>query len=219
MRNLWLVLWVALAGCTTSQRIPNDILWASASAERRAIFHEVYAQATQSVRSRSAGLQPGSWAVVMDVDDTVLDTSAYDVRLAKQGRHFTLPTWNAWVQENSATLLPGAKEFIDVVIDELQGHVVLVTNREQSQCATTEVNLRAVGVRYDRILCDATGDGDKNPRFQSVIDGTPPLQVIAWIGDNIKDFPGLSQRHTGDPANFGTRYFVLPNPMYGSWQR
>lgn len=219
MRLLWLLPCAVLAGCATTHSIPSEILWASASAERQAIFHEVYAQATGSARSLSANLEPGSWAVVMDVDDTILDTSGYDVRLAKQGERFTLPTWNAWVQENSATLLPGAKEFIDVVIDELHGRVVLVTNREQSQCATTEVNLHAVGIRYDRLLCDATGDGNKNPRFQSVSEGSAPLNVILWIGDNIKDFPGLDQQHTGDPANFGTRYFVLPNPMYGSWKK
>jgi predicted secreted acid phosphatase len=43
------------------------------------------------------------------------------------------------------------------------------------------------------------------------------------VGDNIQDFPKLSQslRDEADAAfgAFGTRYFVLPNPMYGSWER
>ncbi|HEU4486754.1 MAG TPA: HAD family acid phosphatase [Povalibacter sp.] len=216
MRNLWLMVCMVLAGCATT--IPNEILWASTSAERWAIFHEVYAQATTSARSLSAGLQPGSWGVILDVDDTILDTSVYNMDLAKKGKRYTMPTWNAWILEGNAPLLPGAREFIDVVIDELHGHVVLVTNREQSQCPVTEQNLHAVGVRYDRILCKATQDSNKNPRFQSVINGTPPLNVIMWVGDNIQDFPELSQQQIGDPKNFGTRYFALPNPTYGSWQ-
>ncbi|HEY9227752.1 MAG TPA: HAD family acid phosphatase, partial [Gemmatimonadaceae bacterium] len=49
-----------------------------------------------------------------------------------------------------------------------------------------------------------------------------PLTVVAWVGDNILDFPGMSQASRGDAnalAEFGKRYFILPNPMYGSWQQ
>jgi predicted secreted acid phosphatase len=45
----------------------------------------------------------------------------------------------------------------------------------------------------------------------------PPLKVVLWMGDNIRDFPALTQVSAGSPEEFGTRYFVLPNPMYGSW--
>ena len=42
------------------------------------------------------------------------------------------------------------------------------------------------------------------------------------MGDNILDFPGAGQffRNQGDAAfvDFGVRWFILPNPMYGSWQ-
>jgi len=48
------------------------------------------------------------------------------------------------------------------------------------------------------------------------------LDVVAFVGDNILDFPGLSQAAGGDSPSafteFGVRFFVLPNPMYGSWQ-
>ncbi len=52
--------------------------------------------------------------------------------------------------------------------------------------------------------------------------GLPPLEIVAWVGDNIHDFPGGSQELRGaDPrslADFGVRFFLPPNPMYGSWQ-
>ncbi len=42
-----------------------------------------------------------------------------------------------------------------------------------------------------------------------------------WLGDNIHDFPGMTQavRSAGAAAfdAFGDRYFILPNPLYGSW--
>jgi predicted secreted acid phosphatase len=49
--------------------------------------------------------------------------------------------------------------------------------------------------------------------------GNPPLKVLIWVGDNIQDFPNLTQASPGNPGDFGVRYFVLPNPMYGSWQK
>ncbi len=45
---------------------------------------------------------------------------------------------------------------------------------------------------------------------------------MAFVGDNILDFPAQSQKLRGATAAafaaFGTRYFVVPNPMYGSWK-
>jgi predicted secreted acid phosphatase len=78
------------------------------------------------------------------------------------------------------------------------------------------------------MLCRPDGQpSDKNPRFEQVAAGTSPmgggpLEIVAVLGDNILDFPKLSQqiRKQGEPAfaAFGGRFFVLPNPMYGSWQ-
>ena len=71
------------------------------------------------------------------------------------------------------------------------------------------------------------GPSDKNPRFAAVAAGTtkaggPPLDAVAFVGDNILDFPNLSQAAVKKDdtalAPFGIRYFLLPNPMYGSWQ-
>jgi predicted secreted acid phosphatase len=47
--------------------------------------------------------------------------------------------------------------------------------------------------------------------------------VLMFFGDNIQDFPKLSQalRDGGEAgyANFGRTWFLLPNPMYGSWEK
>ena len=75
------------------------------------------------------------------------------------------------------------------------------------------------------LLAKDRNDLDKNTRFRLVEEvgiaaaKLPRLPVLAYVGDNIKDFPYLSQVDIGDPALFGTRYFMLPNPVYGSWQR
>jgi len=131
------------------------------------------------------------------------------------------------VKRREATPLPGAAAFL-ARVRELGGRIAIVTNRLGSECADTEAVFRAHQLPYDAMLCRPDGTpSDKNPRFASVERGpafglTAPVDVVAFVGDNILDFPALSQqiRKAGEPAftEFGVRYFMLPNPMYGSWQ-
>jgi 5'-nucleotidase (lipoprotein e(P4) family) len=199
--------------------LPDSLHWFRDSAEQRALYVETYRAA--AARARSADRASRTWGVILDVDETILDNSDYQKRLAMAGEKFEIRTWNAWIGERKAIALPGAKTFIDTIIDELHGKVVLITNRSQAQCSATEDNLHAQRIRFDRILCDQAGDGDKNGRFKTVVNGdadNPAIDILIWIGDNIQDFPGLSQSAPGDLASFGVQYFALPNPLYGSWQ-
>jgi 5'-nucleotidase (lipoprotein e(P4) family) len=197
--------------------------WFRDSAERTAIYLETFREAAQSARLNSRGLEPWSWGVILDIDETVLDNSEYTKRRVLENHTFDPRSWDAWVQERSAIALPGAKVFVDTVLDALHGQVVLITNRSDAQCAATEDNLNRASLRYSRILCDREGKGDKNGRFRLITAGetgkAAPLNVLIWIGDNIQDFPDLDQKSPGDFGQFGTRYFALPNPMYGSWQQ
>jgi predicted secreted acid phosphatase len=79
------------------------------------------------------------------------------------------------------------------------------------------------------VLCKTDPSNSyKDVRFEAVAAGRapsplPPLRVVMWVGDNIQDFPRLRQdiRTASDSAfaEFGDRFIVLPNPMYGSWER
>ena len=130
------------------------------------------------------------------------------------------------MRREAAPALPGAVDFTDLV-NELDGRVVVVTNRADAVCDETRRNLERVGVEAAAVLCQVGGEGDKNPRFAAVegggVAGLPPLSVVMWVGDNIQDFPDLTQdvRSEGKAAlsAFGNRFWVLQNPMYGSWTR
>jgi 5'-nucleotidase (lipoprotein e(P4) family) len=216
---------LSLAACAptplVTTTLPNSLQWFRDSAEQQASYEEIYRAAAESARLRSSALADNSWGVILDIDETILDNSEYQKRLVLSGRKFDAKSWDAWVREVQGTALPGAREFIDTVLDKLHGQVILVTNRSVSECPATEENLRRVSVRYSRILCNTQRDADKNPRFQQVMAGAPgftPVNVLIWVGDGIEDFPRLTQSNSADPAQFGVRYFVLPNPMYGSWQ-
>jgi 5'-nucleotidase (lipoprotein e(P4) family) len=230
---LALVLTPLTGACATAggaapadRALPAEVHWVRTSAEYHALFLEVYRWAGDAVAEAAARRQPGTWAVILDVDETVLDNSEYQAGRARQGLGFTNESWNEWVREEAATALPGARRFVDDVRSR-GGRVVLVTNRDEVVCDPTRRNLEAVDVRVDLVLCRRPGPSEKESRFRSVEDGTasdafPALEVVAWVGDNIHDFPGGSQAlRNGDPvalAAFGQRYFVLPNPMYGSWE-
>jgi 5'-nucleotidase (lipoprotein e(P4) family) len=199
-------------------------------AEFRAAVIQTYRAAGRELERLAEVLAPGAWAVVLDVDDTVLSNAPFEreVAAAPGGETtFDRTLWNAWVERRAAAPLPGAVAFVERV-RELGGVVALVTNRAHEQCPATEDNLRARGVPYDVILCRPPGsDGEKEPRFERLRAGTaagglPPLEIVMFVGDNIGDFPGLDQGLRRAPEGafeeFGSLYFVVPNPMYGSWE-
>jgi 5'-nucleotidase (lipoprotein e(P4) family) len=208
-------------------RVPEAIHWTRESAEHRALFLQVYRWATAHVEREAAARAPGAWAVVLDADETVIDNSLYQLETAKAGKRFEAATWRAWTARREATPLPGAAAFLSRV-RALGGKIAIVTNRTAAECPDTEAVFRAHGLAYDAMLCKPDGGpSDKDPRFEAVAGGTtpaglPPLDVVAFVGDNIRDFPGQSQALRGQPdeafAAFGARFFVLPNPMYGSWE-
>jgi 5'-nucleotidase (lipoprotein e(P4) family) len=207
--------------------MPLAIHWARNSAEHRAALLQIYRGAGETLAQLVAGRPSGSWAVILDADETVLDNSTYQKERAEIGAGFSAESWNAWVGRASAPALPGAAEFIQRA-HSLGGLVVIVTNRDEPVCEATRANLRSVSITADAVLCHQPGQpGDKNPRFQAVEAGTtpvslPPLTVLMWVGDNIQDFPRLTQSIRTSPdaafADFGRRFVVIPNAMYGSWE-
>jgi 5'-nucleotidase (lipoprotein e(P4) family) len=203
----------------------RDVQWARVSAEHTAIFIETYRSAAARLASLSAGRPAGSWGVILDADETVLDNSDYELARVPFGGSFDAAAWNAWVAEGRAPALPGVVAFTSQV-HQLGGKVVIVSNRSDSGCPATRTNLDRVSVKADLVVCKTDTD-DKNPRFDAVQNGTaapgfPAITVLEWIGDNIQDFQQLSQAIRGQPesafAKFGDTFFALPNPMYGSWQ-
>ncbi len=211
-----------------SDTIPSSVRWFRASAERRALSLQAYRMATAALDRRSAGLAAGTWAVILDADETVIDNSPYQQELGRRRATFDPVTWNEWVMRGVAAALPGATEFTRHV-RERGGRVIIVTNREESQCDATRANLQRAAIATDLVLCKTDPSSSfKDARFEAVERGTPPstlppLRVVMWVGDNIQDFPRLRQdlRTQSDSAfaEFGDRFIVLPNPMYGSWER
>ena len=206
--------------------LPNDIKWVQRSAEYYAATIKTYRDATARVEQQAATRKAGTWAVILDADETVISNLQYQIERIGQG--YSPESWAAWVHRKEAIPLPGAAAFL-ARVRQLGGQIAIVTNRLDSECEDTRAVFRTHQLPFDAMLCRADkAPSDKNPRFESIAMGkTPagqtPLDVVAFVGDNILDFPGLTQaiRQGGDAAfsEFGVRFFLVPNPMYGSWER
>jgi 5'-nucleotidase (lipoprotein e(P4) family) len=176
-------------------------------------------------------------AVIVDLDETVLDNSYFQARLLREGRDYSEPAWQAWMQEAAAPVLPGAREFLDAA--SRAGHrIFYLTNRRcvplesmpGDPCpakAATRRNLLALGL---------PGAGDpqslllrgERPEWSSGDKGVRRAwlaashRIVALAGDDLRDFVDravFDARREELSALFGTRWFLLPNAMYGSWER
>lgn len=226
---------VATAGCATTGPVPDEaatmaavpfqIHWVRNSAEYPALFEQTFRLAGAVLERRVEGREPNSWAVVIDADETLISNSEQS---KQQWLAPDVPfedAWEDWVERRSAPALPGARSFL-LKVRDLGGRIAVVTNRRERHCSQTADNLRAQGLPFDVILCRGESR-DKHPRWASVEAGTasadlPPLEIVMWLGDNIHDFPAGAQDLRFESkeafAKFGEVFFILPNPLYGSWE-
>lgn len=214
---------------TAAEALPNHIRWVRDSAEYAALTIQAYRVATARVEVEGKNRPPGSWGVVVDADDTIINNLPYQIGLATEGARHTPERFTAWVKTQASTPVPGARQFL-ARVRSLGGRIAVVTNRLAIECDDTAAVLGKLGLAFDAVLCRPENDAavaDKNPRFQQVAQGQSaasrvPLHIVLFVGDNIQDFPGGRQSLRADGedafAEFGLNRIVLPNPMYGSWQ-
>ena len=209
--------------------IPGNIRWMQVSAEYVGIAVQTYRLATARVEADARGRATGSWGVVLDADDTVINNLDYQSGLAIDGVTHYPERFTAFVKTFTSTAVPGASTFLSRV-RALGGRIAIVTNRLQIECADTAEMLRRLKLDHDAVICRPEGAGsssDKTPRYRAIAAGQTavsrtPIEILVYVGDNIMDFPDTTQaiRKQGESGygEFGVRWFLLPNPMYGSWQ-
>ena len=171
-------------------------------------------------------------AVIVDVDETVLDNSSYQARLLRAGTGFDQAAWEVWVQEEAATPVPGALEFAKAAA--ARGVTIYyVSNRAQNMAEATVNNLRKVGfpikdnsqfLGLGTVVAGCTAAGSDKSCRRRLIGRTH--RVLMQMGDQLGDLLAVpaNTREGRDQAVapylgwVGERWFVLPNPSYGSWE-
>jgi acid phosphatase len=175
------------------------------------------------------GLKP---AVILDIDETVLDNSPSAARMIQGNREYNEAEWAAWCREAIARALPGAVEFTQFAAKHGIA-VIYISNRAKDLDQVTLANLRKAGLPVagpESFLglgtvvegCEQAGS-EKGCRRQLV---ARHYRVLMQFGDQIGDFidvplntlDGRRQAVADYLPWIGTRWFVLPNPTYGSWE-
>jgi acid phosphatase len=175
------------------------------------------------------GLKP---AVILDIDETVLDNSPFAARMVQGNREYNEADWAAWCREENARALPGAVEFTRFAAKHGIA-VIYISNRAKDLDQATLANLRKAGfpvsgpqsfLGLGTVVdgCEQAGS-EKGCRRQLV---ARHYRVLMQFGDQIGDFVDVLA-NTADGRRqavadylpwIGTRWFVLPNPTYGSWE-
>jgi 5'-nucleotidase (lipoprotein e(P4) family) len=197
------------------------------SEEYATLARQVYRTAEEAVTRVSNQQRTGQWAVVLDVDETALDNSTYQLERAAYGLPYDDTSWAEWVARRRAPAVPGVAAFIELV-RRAGGHVAWITNRSTSLAEPTRDNLKAARVWNDddRLCLQRNVPDPKSSRRRELVTGTGdcswrgrPMSIVAFVGDQLSDFPQPAEQipETGTDAAFGRTCFLLPNSMYGAW--
>lgn len=164
-------------------------------------------------------------AVVVDIDETMLDNSPAQAYGAKNRLAFDLKSWYAWGDMRKAKAIPGAVDF--AIYAKSKGvRIFYVSNRDEVQKAATIDNLRNVGfpdISEENVLLRQK-DSTKEPRRLAIAE---KYRIIILMGDNLNDLSNVYEKRTVadrfsevDKAKefWGNKFIVLPNAMYGEWE-
>jgi 5'-nucleotidase (lipoprotein e(P4) family) len=224
---------VLLASCSASQPITErgryDALSATVWFQTSGEFRALCFQANQLAGWRldadlrdSARTKPR--AVIVDVDETVLDNSPHQAKVMQNDTAYPA-WWRQWVEKADARPIPGALEFLKHASSK-NVSVFYVTNRSADERAATLKNLRQVGFPdADELhLMTREDESSKEVRRTRI---AQTHDIILLIGDNLGDFAAAFDRQPLEARNgaverlqreFGSRFIVLPNPLYGDWE-
>jgi len=217
------------------------ILWTQSSGEYRALAYQTFALArlrldadlrrhpsTTQRRSRPARGSSLPPAVVVDIDETVLDNSRFQAELVLRGLAYTPDGWTAWCERAEAGAIPGAVDFLSYAATR-GVRVFYITNRLLSEKPGTIRNLQKLGfpnVTEATVMVREEGVTSSKESRQKKVKAL--YRIALLIGDNLNDFnddfvgKSIADRTAQvdrERAEFGSRFIVVPNPMYGDWEK
>lgn len=219
----------------TPQAAENDMkhlllatAWYQQSAEMRACYYQAYNMARLALKENKQNYKgPKPTAVVFDIDETVLDNSPFEAKLMSDRQNYSDSAWKVWTAREDARALPGAADFIGYA-RELGVEVFFISNRAEEERDHTLKNLAEAGMAVDSehlLLYDASKKTScKDERRDAV---SANYEIILFVGDNLGDYTSLFDRRDSSLAlqladslrdDFGRKFIVLPNPMYGEWE-
>lgn len=231
------------ADCVPGDALINATLWVQSGAEYRAAALGIYAAAQRMLDTaladvawtaepqQTSGFGALPPAVILDLDETALDNAKYEARVIKQGKTFDSAMWATWVNEADGGAVPGAADFLAYC--QSRGVTPFyITNRDPDEQDGTHANLVKLGypltTGIDNLLVRGEREewktSDKSPRRAWV---ASQYRILLLLGDDLNDFANARDKSRADrdrivsdnARRWGMQWFMVPNPMYGSWER
>lgn len=241
MKKITIVLIaVIIVGCSPSEDAPQktqnntgkseylllSTFWFQKSAEQEALYHQAYNIAKMRAGQIAKKAHDKPQAVVLDIDETVLDNAPYQGWCIKNDSTFSKKSWHRWVLKTKAKALAGAIDFTKFAKN--QGlEIFYISNRHVSELDATIKNLKAEGFPNANKKFILLKDSTSNKTYRrNQVQKTHEIALL--IGDNLGDFDHLYDKRTNQHAHkvvekqkdlFGKKFIMLPNPMYGKWER
>ncbi|HUW92899.1 MAG TPA: 5'-nucleotidase, lipoprotein e(P4) family [Bacteroidales bacterium] len=213
------------AGAESQDRLLLATLWYQKSAEMKAMYYQCYSNAEAAlVNNLAVSEGKKTPAVVMDIDETVLDNSPFQGWQIIENKGFNDQDWTRWVELATADPLPGAVEFTRFA-DSLGVEVFYVSNRKTTELAPTLANMVRLGFS-DADSTHMLLKGSVSSKVERRAQLENSCEILLLIGDNLADLDAVFEKRGADLGFsdadrkrklFGTKYIVLPNPMYGTW--
>ena len=210
------------------------ILYQQKAAEYRALTYQAYNLAQlrldqdldkKNVKKLPKAERKMPRAIVVDIDETVLDNSPANAYGVKNGTGFNIKDWYAWGEMRKAKAVPGAVDFLNYAASN-GVKIFYVSNRDEVQKQATIDNLTNVGFKDVSVanVMLRQKDSTKEPRRMNI---ASKYRIVMLMGDNLDDFSNVFERKSvidrfaeTDKARelWGKKFIVLPNAMYGTWE-
>ena len=211
----------------SSEYLVMSTLWYQKSAEMRAISYQNFKFAKlvfEKKLSENKSNKPK--AIIVDIDETMLDNSPFEAQLIKTNGKYSKDKWREWCNLKIAKALPGAVSFTNFV--KSKGvDVFYISNRYDDLLEVSMENMQALNFPFidkNHFLLKKEISSKTLRREKIAAD----FEILMLLGDNLDDFSEIFEHRKDNFGKnlvdenkqlFGDKYFIFPNPMYGSWEK
>ncbi len=208
-----------------NRHLSMAVLYQQKAAEAKALYYQAYNLAQMMLDKDLENKSfKGKRAVVVDIDETILDNSPFEAAMITRNAQFP-DDWSKWTEMAKADALPGAVDFLTYAANK-GVDVYYVTNRSLNEREATIKNLIAekFPMADTNHVITKVDESSKVNRRNKIM---KTHRIVLLMGDNLTDFDGVFDKASIESraksvedlkAEFGKKFILLPNPMYGDWE-
>ncbi len=242
MKKIFFALVLFTASCTVAPRINvsntnagtgNLVIdgkiyttaYQQRAAEYRALCYQAYNIAHRRIDEIALTQTAKPKVIITDIDETVLDNSDYEAHQNLQGKGYESDSWYEWSGMIKADTVPGSLSFLKYASSK-GIEIFYVTNRAERERDFTLKNLQKFNFPNadNAHLFLLQNTSSKELRRQNI---AVNYTIVMLMGDNLGDFSSLFDKKSSEERNqnvntvaeeFGSRFIIIPNPVYGDWE-